>query len=641
VPPSAWPPSAEHRSAGEAGLDVRDLRVTSVLHAVDIVSDVSFRVPAGSTLGIVGESGCGKTTVAMALLGYARPGTRIAGGSVQAGGSDLLQLDESELRRQRGRTISFVPQNPAKSLSPGMRIGRQLEEILAAKGFADTGHWTRLAFEAAQLPGDDAFLQRYPHQLSGGQQQRVAIAIALVCRPSVIVMDEPTTGLDVITQARLLQVIRDLRSERDATIVYVSHDLGVIRNLVDRVAVMYGGYLVEEGPVEDIFREPHHPYTRRLLEAIPRLRATAVRPRGIPGSAVEPWNRPAGCPFVARCDSATEACASVLPSLETKRGRTVRCLRWDELGTTGYQGPSPTPAAMPSRTPAARTGEALLKVRDLVAGYGRAASFWRRQAVLDTVAVNAVSLDIPSGRCVAVVGESGSGKTTLARCVAGLHAPASGEIIFAGQRLAGTPRHRAPDLRRRIQIVFQDPDSSLNPSMSVGHIVARPLRQFFRLDRAAERRRVEELLQLVRLPASSAARTPEALSGGEKQRVALARALAAEPDLLICDEVTSALDVAVQASILQLLEELRVRLSMSLLFISHDLAVVRTISESVIVMQAGRICEAAPTAQLFAAPSHPYTRELLAAVPDLRPDDYPADTAVAAAPGAAAREGGR
>jgi peptide/nickel transport system ATP-binding protein len=576
----------------------------------------------------------------MALLGYARPGTRIMDGSVHAGGIDLLRLDESELRRQRGRTISFVPQNPAKSLSPGMRIGRQLDEILLAKGVSDTGHWTRLAMEAAQLPGDDAFAQRYPHQLSGGQQQRVAIAIALVCRPSVIVMDEPTTGLDVITQARLLQVIRDLRSERDTTIVYVSHDLGVIRNLVDRVAVMYGGYLVEEGPVEDIFREPHHPYTRRLLEAIPRLRATAVRTRGIPGSAVEPWNRPAGCPFVARCDSATDACSSVRPSLETRGGRSVRCLRWDELGTLGYQAP-PAVSNVPLAPSVAQPGEALLRVRDLVAGYGRAASFWRRQVVLDTVAVNAVSFDIPGGRCVAVVGESGSGKTTLARCVAGLHAPASGEILFAGQRLAGTPRHRAPDLRRRIQIVFQDPDSSLNPSMSVGQIVARPLRQFFHLERAAERRRVEELLQLVRLPASAASRTPEALSGGEKQRVALARALAAKPDLLICDEVTSALDVAVQASILQLLEELRVTLAMSLLFISHDLAVVRTISESVIVMRAGRICEAAPTAQLFAAPSHPYTRELLAAVPDLRPDDYPADNAVAATSGAVAQEGGR
>jgi peptide/nickel transport system ATP-binding protein len=626
-------PAEESGPVRGSGLVVQGLRVESILHGVDIVSDVCFSVPAGSALGLVGESGCGKTTVSMALLGFARPGTRIAEGSVQIGGTDVLRLGETRLRRARGERMSFVPQNPAKCLSPGMRIRRQLEELAEAKELPDADSAIRRAFEAAQLSTDASFGERYPHQLSGGQQQRVAIAMALLCEPDVIVLDEPTTGLDVITQARLLRVIRELRSSRDATIVYVSHDLGVIRNLVDRVAVMYGGYLVEEGSVEDIFGDPQHPYTRRLLEAIPRLRTKAAWPRGIPGSAVEPWNRPRGCPFVERCDYAVARCEPELPALETVRGRSVRCVRWGELAREGFEA---APLRLLERAPESFGAPHTLSVHDLTAGYGKPPSFWRRRDELATPpAVDGLSFDVPRGRCVAVVGESGSGKTTLARCVVGLHAPTSGEIRLNGEVLAPAARHRDPVLRRRIQIVFQDPDSSLNPSMTVGQIVERPLRQFFALGRGATRSRVGELLELVRLPGSFAARRPGALSGGEKQRVALARALAAEPELLICDEVTSALDVAVQASILQLLEELREVLEMSLLFISHDLAVVRTISESVIVMQSGRICEAAATESAFASPAHSYTRELQAAVPDLRPDDYPAEDAILATGGSA------
>jgi peptide/nickel transport system ATP-binding protein len=625
---------AEESGPGRAsGLVVHGLRVESILHAVDIVSDVTFSVPAGSALGIVGESGCGKTTVSMALLGFARPGTRIADGSVRIGGTDVLRLGEAELRRTRGRSISFVPQNPSKCLSPGMRVRRQLEELAEEKELVDPDAAIRRAFEAAQLSTDAVFGERYPHQLSGGQQQRVAIAMALLCEPDVVVLDEPTTGLDVITQARLLSVIRELRSDREATIVYVSHDLGVVRNLVDRVAVMYGGYLVEEGSVDDVFRDPQHPYTRRLLEAIPRLRAKAAWPRGIAGSAVEPWNRPRGCPFVERCDYAVDRCEAELPPLETVRDRTVRCVRWGELAGEGFEVP---PLRLLERTPVGvEAATHTLSVGGLTAGYGRPPSFWRRRDEVVAPAVDAVSFDVPPGRCVAVVGESGSGKTTLARCVVGLHAPTSGEIRLNGDVLAPVARHRDPGVRRRIQIVFQDPDSSLNPSMTVGQIVERPLRQFFDLGRGGTRARVAELLELVRLPGSFAARRPGALSGGEKQRVALARALAAEPELLICDEVTSALDVAVQASILQLLEELREQLEMSLLFISHDLAVVRTISETVIVMRSGRICETLPTEVAFASPSHPYTRELRAAVPDLRPDDYPSEDAILGAPGSA------
>jgi peptide/nickel transport system ATP-binding protein len=609
------PPSAE---AG--GLVVDGLRVDAIGARVDIVSDVAFSVPPGMALGIVGESGSGKTTVAMALLGFTRPGTRLVSGAVRIGDVDLLALDDSELRARRGSLISFVPQNPSKALSPGMRVRRQLDEMqeVHRPDAVSTAELLGAAWAGAQLPAGEEFAHRYPHQLSGGQQQRLTIAMALLCEPSVIVMDEPTTGLDVITQARLLEVIRELRARRDAIIVYVSHDLGVIRNLVDRVAVMYGGRLVEEGPVDELFREPRHPYTRRLLEAIPRVHRRGAGLRGIPGSAVEPWRRPPGCPFAPRCEFRVERCDAEMPPVELAgdRRRLVRCWRWGELVAA--------PTAVPARR-AVRSSvgdSALLSVRELVAGYAARRRYrWQQRAW--TPAVDGVSFDVPAGACVAVVGESGSGKTTLGRCLAGLHAPRSGEIRFDGHPLAALARKRDIANRRRIQIVFQDPDSSLNPSMTVGTIVRRPLRQFFELGPREARVRVGELLEQLHLPATMASRLPRELSGGEKQRVALARALAAKPDLLICDEVTSALDVAVQANIIELLAELRATTGMAMIFISHDLAVVRTISDEVIVMRDGGLREWAAREELFANPRDPYTRELLAAIPDLRDDDYP------------------
>jgi peptide/nickel transport system ATP-binding protein len=613
--------------AAAAAVTVTDLHVESESRLVDIVADVSFSVARGEALGVVGESGCGKTTMAMALLGYARPGTRIAAGRVQLGGDDLLAAGARGLQALRGRRVSFVPQNPSKALSPGMRVGRQVSEMLAAHGFDDVEGHARAAFEAAQLPSDDAFLRRYPHQLSGGQQQRVAIAVAFACKPELMVMDEPTTGLDVITQARLLEVIADLRGDRDAAIVYVSHDLGVVRRLADRVIVMYGGTIVEEGAADELFRRPRHPYTRRLLEAIPRVRRRAVRPVGIPGSAVEPWNRPDGCVFAERCEFAEEACRAERPALLAAGGGSlVRCSRLafvDEHARPHLL----RPRVAPLEVEAGAAGPRLV-VHGLVAGYRSRAS-WRGRARPTLVAVDDVSFELAAGRCLAVVGESGSGKTTLARCIAGLHAPREGQIRLDGAVLGATSRERSRAQRRAVQMVFQDPDSSLNPSMSVGQILARPLRQFLGLRGSAGTRRVGELLELVRLPAAFRGRAPRTLSGGEKQRVALARALAAEPRVLVCDEVTSALDVAVQASMLELLDELRRCLEMSMLFISHDLAVVRTISDDVLVLEGGQVREANATEPIFTAPTAAYTQALLAAVPDLGPDDYPTDVAMA------------
>jgi peptide/nickel transport system ATP-binding protein len=605
-----------------AGLLVEDLTVAVADLGVEIISDVSFSVPPNHTLGIVGESGCGKTTVAMALLGFARPGTQIVGGRITVDGRDLLSLSASELSRARGRVVSYVPQDPSRALSPGMPAGRQLEEILDPRApAADRKALLRTAWEGAQLPYTPETLGRYPHQLSGGQQQRVTIAMALLHRPSVIVMDEPTTGLDVLTQSRLLKVIAELRVGRTVSIVYVSHDLGVVRNLVDTVAVMYAGRVVELGTAESVFSDPRHPYTRRLLEAIPRATHDTGRLRGIPGTAVEPWDRPPGCPFAPRCELRVHRCDE-LPPLEPLPGspdRLVSCWRSNER----FGAPADLRAATVSAAGLPAQPEAdLLEVVDLVAGYrGKRIGAGRRRAT--TIALRGASFSLARGSCLAVVGESGSGKTTLGRCLAGLHRPSSGEIRFADQPVPALAQDRPPDLRRRIQLVFQDPESSLTPHMSIRRTVRRPLRQFLDLSRAQEAARVAELLEQVHLPTTVADRMPRELSGGQKQRVAIARALAAEPELLICDEITSALDVAVQASILELLSELRRTTALAMLFVSHDLAVVRSISDRVLVLQSGEIVEIADREQLFDTPDALYTKQLLAAVPDLHVGDYP------------------
>jgi len=618
--------------SSEYALVVESLRVEVAGTTVDIVDEIRFSLARGEALGIVGESGCGKTTVAMALLGWARPGTHVAGGSVLAGGADVLSMDEAGLRSVRGRVISYVPQNPARALSPGMRVGAQLQEMLEVHVLDERARRRLLdeAWAGAQLPEDPAFRRRYPHQLSGGQQQRVAIAMALVCEPAVIVMDEPTTGLDVLTQERLLEVIGALRRSRRSSIVYISHDLGVVRNLVDHVAVMYGGRIVEHGRIDDVFRSPQHPYTRNLLEAIPRLAADSGI-RGIPGSAVEPWNRPPGCPFAPRCEYRIARCDQEMPG-RTGGDHMVRCWRAGDLGEAHG-----TDRARGLASVALLREEPLLSVRDLTAGYRVGSSLFRGRA-RERAVVDDVSFDLEPGSCLAVVGESGSGKTTLARCVAGLHGAFVGAMTFDGRPLTASARDRDLELRRQIQIVFQDPDSSLNPSMSTGTIVGRPLQQFYGLRGTHLRQRVGDLLEQVHLPASMATRLPRELSGGEKQRVAIARALAGQPRLLICDEITSALDVAVQASILELLAELRETTAMTMIFVSHDLAVVRTISDRVLVMSSGRIEELASTPVLFDAPAAEYTRRLLAAAPDLRAGDYPQASASAAAAHKAARD---
>jgi peptide/nickel transport system ATP-binding protein len=589
--------------ASTGAVQVRDLRIELVRDGTDVVDGIVIEVVAGEVLGLVGESGSGKTTVGMALMGYSRPGGHVVGGDVLIDGRDVRKMAPGELRRLRGGTVAYIPQDPGTALNPALRIGRQLSEMLEAhKGSTsepERDARVREALEEVALPATDEFLKRYSHQLSGGQQQRVAIAMAFACRPHVIVCDEPTTGLDVTTQARVLQTIRELCQNHQVAALYVSHDLAVVAELADKVAVMYSGRIVERGPREVIFSTPRHPYTRRLLRAVPDLEGK--RPiEGIPGHAPLPGNRPHGCFFTPRCLLAVARCSEAFPeAVQYESGHWVCCYRADETAQEG-------PVLAPGRVAApAGSGEAVLAIEHLDARY------LRRQTLFD------VNLMVARNECMALVGESGSGKTTLARCVSGLHHHYTGTVKLGETTLARSARQRSSEARQRIQYIFQNPYASLNPRRTIGQTIARQLALFYPGPRRDRDQRVEQCLERVALSARAADRYPDQLSGGERQRVAIARALAAEPWVLVCDEITSALDVSVQAAIVELLAELREQTGLSILFITHNLALIRTIADRVSVMTEGRIVEADRVSDVFEAPKADYTRQLLANTPTI------------------------
>jgi peptide/nickel transport system ATP-binding protein len=586
-----------------AVVDVSELRVELTGSGVDVVDEIALQIHSGEVLGLVGESGSGKTTVGMALLGHVRRGGRVGGGVVAVDGQDLSTLGADGLRQLRGGIVSYIPQDPGTSLNPALRIGTQLIEVLEAHASS----WTederrarvREALDEVALPNDETFLRRYPHQLSGGQQQRVAIAMAFANRPKVIVCDEPTTGLDVTTQARVLETVRDLCRSHQVGALYVTHDLAVVAELADRVAVMYAGRIVESGPREAIFSAPRHPYTRRLLRAVPDIagKRTVV---GIPGRAALPGSRPEGCFFHPRCPLADDQSRSAFPPItELAGGHMVRCFHHEEAA----RNPEPEGAG---QLGARSIGEELvLTVRDLDAHYGASHALFR------------IDLDVHREECLALVGESGSGKTTLARSVSGLHADYTGQVRLRDAPLPHAARQRSREARKEIQYIFQNPYASLNPRRTIGQTIGRQLQLFYPGARADTGRRVAECLERVALSSSAASRFPDQLSGGERQRVAIARALAAQPSVLICDEVTSALDVSVQAAIIELLGELRREMGLSLLFITHDLALIRTIADRVAVMNEGRIVEQGTVDDILTAPTADYTRQLLANTPSI------------------------
>jgi peptide/nickel transport system ATP-binding protein len=588
-----------------------------------VLRKVNFAIQRGEAFGLVGESGCGKSTVALQLLGYRPPASRIDGGQVLFQGRDLLRLERGALDKLRGDRISFVPQNPTTALNPGIRVGEQVAEILLAHDWTKGGRAKdqgqaavrmRELFGLVGLPDPERLPHRFPHQLSGGQQQRVCIAMALACEPDLVVLDEPTTGLDVTTQEQIVELLIELRRRLHMSMLYVTHDLGVLAEIADRVGVMYAGHMVEIAPTADLFGQPRHPYTRGLIASIPRIdqpQETAARPlRGL----LRRDELPPGCPFQPRCDFAEASCAERHQILEpVAPGHEVACQRWRALG-----GPQIAAAGEAAPARAVAPDAPLLALEEVTLAYGVTQDWLARLAGSRRfTAVKRLSLAIARGETFALVGESGSGKSTVARAVSGLLTPAAGRILLKGRLLPGLVAARSGEQRRQIQYIFQNPDASLNPRAKVGEILARPLEMFFSLDRRTMRERVAQALADTRLDARYAQRYPDQLSGGERQRVAIARALIAEPELLLCDEVLSALDVSVQANILDLLRRLRERHSVAMLFISHDLAVVRQLADRVGVMYRGELMETGPTADVFTPPFHPYTHSLILAVPSL------------------------
>ncbi len=587
-----------------AALEVRGLRV-ELETGEAIVEDLTLSVAAGEILGIVGESGSGKTTTALALLGYAAPGVRIARGEVSVSGRRLDGLGERDLRRLRGCSISYVPQDPGGSLNPSLRIGAAVRDMLAEHRpeLAQRADVLREALSKVNLPTDAEFHRRFPHQLSGGQQQRVCIATALVCEPPVVVLDEPTTGLDVLTQARILAELDALRRERALACVYVTHDLGVVAQIADRIAVVYAGRILEQGPTLQVLRRPRHPYTRGLLSSVPD-HARPRRLQAMPGMVAGVGERPPGCPFAPRCAQRTARCDAEMPPFFTVTAdHEVACLHWEQT-------PSAEPPLLEHPPSETRSEMEVLSVEHL-----RAEHRDRGEVV---VAAEDVSFSISKGSCVALVGESGSGKTTIARTIVGLHPVAAGSVRLGGQAL-GAARSRTLAQHRAIQMIFQNPGDSLNPRQTVREQIMRPARLLRGMGRKDADAEASRLLAQVRLPSKLADRYPRELSGGERQRGAIARALAAGPQLIVCDEITSALDVSVQAAVLLLLAELRAELGVSLLVITHDLGVVASVADHTLVLEQGRLCEQGPTRALLAEPRHPYTARLLAAAPSVEP----------------------
>ena len=600
-------------------LDLSGLRVEfrGKSETVVAVPGLSFSVAAGEAYGLVGKSGCGKSTTAMAIMGYLGETGTIAGGSIRFGGQELVGAGQRTLQAIRGRRIAMVYQDPMSALNPVKTIGAQLAEVpmlhLGASRQAALAQAAAMLADV-RLPDAADMLRRYPHQLSGGQQQRVVIAMALLGQPSLLLLDEPTTGLDVTVETAVIDLIAELRRRHRTSLLFISHNLGLIAETCDRVGIMYSGELVEEAATAALFRTPRHPYTQGLIDCIPDL-ATTKRSRtlaAIPGDIPLPGERPRGCVFAPRCAGfvAGRCDQPGLPMLAAGPGHQVRCVRWDELSR------SPVPPVETAR-PATESAP-LLEVAHLTKRYPLS---YRR-----TLTANEdVSFDVARAEIVALVGKSGCGKSTLARIVAGLDRATGGAIRMAGEDIAErTARERPRQLLQAVQMIFQNPDSTLNPSHLADFSIRRAIKRFgLAKGKAAVERRLAELLSLVQLSPVTAGRRPSQLSGGQKQRIAIARAFAADPTLIVADEPVSALDVSVQATVVTLLLDIQNDNQTTMLFISHDLALVHHVADRVVVMYLGKVMETGITAEVFGGPTHPYTEALLSAIRSPDPERRP------------------
>jgi peptide/nickel transport system ATP-binding protein len=590
---------------------------------IEAVQDVSFEIYRGETHGIVGESGCGKSTVAWAVLNFLGANGYVKRGNIKFQGQELVGVTGEELRRLRGDQIAMVYQDPMQALNPSMRLGDQLTEVLTVHRGMDAKEAQKRCIEMLErvyMPDPANVMRRYPHQISGGQQQRVVIAMALLNNPALLIMDEPTTALDVTVEAAVLDLIAELRRDFDTAIMYISHNLGVVARVSTRVGVMYAGEMVERATVEEIYKSPSHPYTQGLIRCVPKLGADKAGSVLYPirGRVPPPLNRPTGCVFGPRCDYIRERCREERPELrQLPHGNWVRCHFAEEIDAAQW---TPTEDILPPSLES-REGEAepILEVKGLKKYYEVSGSSLKDVVGLGekryVKAVENANFVMYKGKTLGVVGESGCGKSTLIKTLIGLEETTDGEATFLGFDITNDISKRDERLIQELQMVFQNPDSTMNPSYTVGQQIGRPMQRFKTVPKNQIRDEVIRLLTAMRLGANYYDRLPRQLSGGEKQRVGIARALASRPDLVLCDEPVSALDVSVQAAILNLLLEVQQEFDTTLIFIAHDLSVVRFFSDDVAVMYLGQIMEIGPADAIYAPPYHPYTEALLSAVP--------------------------